>query len=239
MPAARPLRRAPLLALPMLLFATPALAHPYFHGGEAPADSLATLTLDLAHGCGDEAGGSDTVEVALLLPDEVTYVDPHEVDGWTIEVERDDGGRIEVVSWLEEGGAEPAPTFDLDLVVTGQPGDEVWFGVFQNCVEGSHRWVGTPDEPADDPAVRLTLTDPDPDSPPPSPTPTPPAATDDDVAPTPTPTPEPTPAAQDPDDLATAEPDEGGFPWLATLLLVLVVAGIGAALAARNRRSAT
>jgi hypothetical protein len=142
----RTLRRATVLAVgASLALAGPAGAHPYFHGGEAPVDSLATLTLDLAHGCETEA------------------------EGWVLEVEDadEDADEPEVVTWIADGGEEPAPTFDLDVVASGEPGDERYVRVFQACDDTTYRWVGTPDEPAEDPAVGLTLVDADPDSPPP------------------------------------------------------------------------
>lgn len=155
------------------LVATPAGAHPAVaDGGDAPAESLATITLDLVHGCtaGDGHGGEEhpTTEVALEVPDAMTHADPHPTDGWEIDTEIDtDEGRVEVVVWADDGGAEPAPSFDLDIVVEGEPGEEIYLRVVQSCGELSERWVGTPDDPADDPAVRLVLAEPDPDSPPP------------------------------------------------------------------------
>ena len=175
MPASAGVRTA--LAVLALTAATamPAAAHPAVaDGGEVPADSLATITLDLVHGCtgdaGHDHGGEDlpTTEVALEVPDAMTHVDPHETEGWQIDTETDDG-RVEVVVWSDDGGAEPAPTFDLDVVVAGEPGEQIHLRVVQTCGEHTERWIGTPDEPADDPAVRLTLTEPDPDSPPPEP----------------------------------------------------------------------
>ena len=153
------------------LVAVPAGAHPAVaDGGEAPADSLATITLDLVHGCtaSDDHGGAEhpTTEVALEVPDVMTHVDPLPTDGWDVDTETDDG-RVAVVVWADDGGAEPAPSFDLDIVVEGEPGEEIYLRVVQSCGELSERWVGTPDDPADDPAVRLVLAEPDPDSPPP------------------------------------------------------------------------
>jgi len=68
------LRRAVLAILVLaatVLAGSPAGAHPFLRdGGEVPVDSLATVTLDLAHGCGSEAEGTgeDTLEVALEVP---------------------------------------------------------------------------------------------------------------------------------------------------------------------------
>lgn len=174
-------RRAAVLATgATLLVAGPAAAHPYVDGGEIPVDSLAETTLDLAHGCDseDDAAGQPTTEVALEVPEWLRVVEAEEPDGWLLELEEDDDGRIVEVVWLDDGGAEPAPTFDLDVVAAGEPGEERHLGVFQACDDRSHRWIGTSDEPADDPAVAVTLVEADPDAPPP-PEPEPDAADGD------------------------------------------------------------
>jgi uncharacterized protein YcnI len=153
----------------LALTAAPAAAHPYVHGGELPVDSLATMTLDLAHGCDPGHTGAEepTTEVALDVPGWLRIVDVPEPEGWTVELEEDDTSRIEVVTFLATDGGEPAPTFDLDVVASGEVGDEVYLGVFQGCDDSNHRWVGTPDEPADEPGIRVTLSESDPDRPPP------------------------------------------------------------------------
>jgi hypothetical protein len=98
--------------------------------------------------------------------------------------------------------------------------------------------VGPPDAPADDPGVRLTLATPDPDRPPPpgaAASPTPPATggATAQAPTTPAATPAPTPQDADPDDLA-AGAEAGRFPWLPTLALLVVVAGIGVAVTRRR-----
>lgn len=175
--------------------ALPASAHPFFtDGATAPAGSLTTLTLAMAHGCGTEtdAGGDPTTQIAVEVPEQVSYLEPGDVDGYTVEVEGEEGAVPEVVVWTATDGGEPAPELTMDLVVDGDAGDEVYVGVFQGCDGFEYRWVGTPDEPAEDPAVRLTLGAPDPDAPPP---------------PAPTEAVEPEDGATEPDDGA-AEPDD-------------------------------
>jgi periplasmic copper chaperone A len=188
----RPSRSATLAAVTAALLvgsALPASAHPFFtDGATAPAGSLTTLTLAMAHGCGTEtdAGGDPTTEVAVEVPEQVSYLEPGEVDGYEVEVEGDEGQVPEVVLWTATDGGEPAPELTMDLVVEGEPGDEIHVRVFQGCDDFEYRWIGTPDEPAEDPAVRLTLGEPDPDAPPP---------------------PEPTEAVE-PEDEATEADDE-------------------------------
>ncbi len=193
-PRGRPSRRigavAAAAALSSLL-AGPALAHPFVRGGEVPVDSLATLTLAMAHGCGSEDGGQgeSTTEVALEVPDWMRVVDVPAEDGWAVTLTTADDGHVEVVTWTADGADEPAPDFDLDVVVTGEVGEVRHLPVFQGCAEGSYRWIGTPDEPADEPAVRVTLAAADPDSAPP---------------------PEPVAPPEDPDD--PADPEDPAEP---------------------------
>jgi YD repeat-containing protein len=208
-----PRRGATLAAVGLagLLIGGPAAAHPFVRGGEAPVDSLATLTLAMAHGCGTEqAGGGDpTVEVALEVPDSIRVVEVPQPDGWQVELDRDGDARITTVTWLATTATEPAPDFDLDVVLTGVPGDEVYLRVFQGCEDFAYRWIGTPDEPASDPAVRIVLVEADPSAPPP-PEPAAPAEPDPDVAQAETPE-DPT---DDPLEATDAEtgpgPDEDG-----------------------------
>jgi uncharacterized protein YcnI len=192
-------RRASVLAVgATLLLATPVGAHPSFRGGEAPVDSLARLTLAMAHGCGSETsgGGDPTTEVSLEVPDWMRIVEVPDEDGWSIELETDADGRVAVVAWTADGAQEPAPDFDLDVVVTGAVGDERFVRVFQACDGFVYRWVGTPDEPADDPAIRLVLVAADPDRPAP---------------PEPEPDPEPEPEPE-PEDEPDAEPEPEDEP---------------------------
>jgi uncharacterized protein YcnI len=231
--------------------AVPASAHPSFaDGATAPAGSLTTLTLAMAHGCGTEeaAGGDPTTEVSVEVPAAFSYLEPLEVEGYEVTVEDGDRpGLPEVVTWTATDGGEPAPTLEMEAVVEGEPGDEVYVRVFQGCDGFAYRWVGTPDEPADDPAVRLTLGEPDPDAPPP------PAPTDAD-APEDTATEEPDATddevvAEDDDaadaadaptveELPTEPPEDevDGFGWGPLLIGALVLAGLGALLGAKMRR---
>ena len=162
---------AAVVAATLLLVAAPALAHPFVTGGgQVPVQSLATITLDLAHGCGVEAAGTgpDTDEVALEVPVWLRIVDVPEPDGWALRIEEASGATLGAVIWSATTGAEPAPRFALDVVVDGQPGETRLLRVSQRCGDLVERWVGTPEQPAEQPAVRLKLVEPDPSSPPPS-----------------------------------------------------------------------
>lgn len=164
--------RALLLAVGViLLVAAPAGAHPFVAGGEAPVDSLASLRLTMSHGCGteDAGGGDPTVEVALQVGDEMRIVEVPDVAEYEVALERDADGRVEVVTWTATGDGVPAPELPFDAVFSGEPGTEIHLRVFQGCEGFTYRWVGTPDDPAEDPAVALELTAADPDNPAPPP----------------------------------------------------------------------
>lgn len=229
----------------------PAIAHPSFTGGgTVPASSLSTVTLAMAHGCGTEedAGGDPTSEVAIEVPAQVSYLEPGEVDGYEVDVEGDDGAVPDVVTWTATDGGAPAPELTMDLVVDGEPGDEVFVRVFQGCDGFEYRWIGTPEDPADDPAVRLILAEPDPDAPaPPASTETTePEGADPDVASEDEVGAEVEEEADEPatDDEATAvedlptEPPEdegGGIGRWPLVLGAVVLAGLGGLLGARRR----
>lgn len=241
--------RRPVLALVaavglVTVTAAPAAAHPFFaDGATVPASSLASVTLSMAHGCGTEAdgGGDPTLEVALEVPEQVSAIEADEVDGYALEVEGD-GPVPEVLVWTATDGGEAAPSFDLSLVVDGDEGDEVFFRVFQGCDDFQYRWVGTPDEPAEDPAVRLTLTAADPDSPPPPP----PAPAEPETSVEEEPADDPAdeePAAEEDDEVdpveelptePTGDEDDDVGIW-PVVVGALVLAGLGALLVTRRR----
>jgi uncharacterized protein YcnI len=250
----------------LLCSALPAGAHPFFtDGATVPASSLGSLTLAMAHGCGTESegGGDPTTEISMEVPEQVSFIEPQDVEGYEVALEGDEGAVPDVVTWTAIDDGEAAPELPIDLVVDGAEGDEVFVRVFQGCDGFEYRWIGTPDDPADEPAVVLTLAAEDPDSPPPAGEPTgaptdPPEVEDpvsedpvdgDDPAEEAPGEDEPTedePALDEPppavDELATEPPeDEGTGPLPVWLIVVgaIALAGIGAlagtALARRRR----
>jgi uncharacterized protein YcnI len=249
-------RRAGVLAVAIagaLLVAGPATAHPFVRGGELPVDSLATMTIAMAHGCGTEASaeGDPTTDVSLEVPDWLRVVEVPDEDGWAIDLEEGDDGRLQVVTWIADGAEEPAPDFDLEVVATGEVGEERFLSVFQACDEFVYRWVGTPDAPADDPAIRVTLSEPDPSSPPPpEPEPAPEDEAGDEAEDEPAPDPESDPATtpdteeppEDPTDEPATEPlaadgQDSGLPgWFLPVTIVVLLGAIGAVLVGRRGR---
>jgi uncharacterized protein YcnI len=260
-------RRAILAAIAAtLLLALPAAAHPFVRGGEAPVDSVATITLALAHGCGteDAGGGDPTTEIALEVPEQMRVVEVPDHPAYSPALEADDEGRIEVITWTAVDDGEPAPELEFDAVLTGEVGEEVYLGVFQGCEGFAYRWIGTPDEPAEDPAVRVTLVEADPAAPAPPPdeatpaeveaAPEPDEPTDDGPEGGPVDDPiddvdgevdgdEAADAEDTADDAAAVEVDadaaadgeDGGFPLLAAIVVALVLVGLGVVLARRSR----
>ncbi|MEX2550450.1 MAG: hypothetical protein WD638_09500 [Nitriliruptoraceae bacterium] len=237
---------AGLLAL-LLLPARPAGAHPFVEGGgELPVDSLVEITLKIAHGCGDEGDGegAETREVALEVPEWLRVVEVLDHDGYAPDVEVSDG-RTSVVTWRDAGGAQPAPAFDLTVVADGDVGESRYLRVFQGCDDASYRWIGTPDEPADDPAIEVELTAADPDRPAPPPEPEEPEADTEtdpegDEEPVEEPSVEdpsddrpdeetpPTVDARDEPEEVTDEGEDGGLPrWLLPGLAAVAVIGLG------------
>lgn len=234
----------------VLLVATPGSAHPSVRGGVLPVDSRATLTLVTGHGCSPEHGGPEapTTAVVLEVPDWLRVVEVPAAAPWKIAVDPGEpaAGTAGTVTWATDEPAVTAPDLDLAVVVSGTDGETRYLRVVQRCGELTERWVGTPDEPADQPAVEVRLVAADPDAPPP-PDPAPDAAPEassgasDDAAAAPGGNPlddEPgedgagddAPAedapADDPTDLAATPGDAGDEPagwWLGLLLVFAVV----------------
>ncbi len=235
----------PLLVTALLLVPVPAAAHPFIAGGgQVPVRSLATITLDLAHGCGDERTGTgdDTDEVALDAPSWLRVVGVPPRDGWDVTIEDGDREGSRTVIWSATTGAEPAPRFTLDVVVEGEEGETRFLRVSQRCGDRIERWVGTPDEPAEQPGIRLRLTAADPTSPPPPPAP--PADAADaaetiDAAPSPVAESETAAAdaggAVDPDASATGPTPSPSAPAAVVIVLALVLGAIVARRSWRRR----
>ncbi|MEX2486768.1 MAG: hypothetical protein WD377_04030 [Nitriliruptoraceae bacterium] len=184
----RQIRAAALAAatVAMLLPAGTAWAHPYIVGGEVAVDSSVEVTLAMAHGCGTEsdAGGDPTREIAIEVDEWLRIIDVPVPDGWQVDVETDARGRVEAVVWTATTAEVAAPQVTFTAVVHGTAGQERYLAVYQGCDDFAYRWIGTPDEPAADPAVRVRLAPADPLRPPPQdPPPDDAAASPSDVAP--------------------------------------------------------
>jgi hypothetical protein len=155
----------------VLVVSAPAAAHPSVRGGELPVDSLATLTLVTGHGCGSDHGGAeaDTTQVVLEVPDWLRVIDVPADAPWKVELEDADAAADTpgTVTWATDAPAETAPDLDLEVVASGTEGEVRYLRVVQRCDDLTERWVGTPDDPADQPAVEVRLVAAVPSSPPP------------------------------------------------------------------------
>lgn len=156
-----PLRRGTALALALvLLTASVASAHPSFNPNQLPAGEAVDAVLVVPHGCDPEGGmpedggASPTVVLDLQLAPEVTAFETHEIEGWEVKREQD------VVSWTAtDGGTTDPIQLPVTLTVDGPVGEPIYLSAFQECEEGSFRWIGTPDDEAEYPAVKLTPTE--------------------------------------------------------------------------------
>ncbi len=154
------------VAAGLLLLPAVASAHPAFNPSELPPGQSIESTLVIPHGCapgggmpetGDDGGGAEpTTELALQHSDRVT-VEPQEVTGWEV---ADDG---EAWVWSDDGGAT-TDVIELPVVLiideAVATGDAIYLRAYQECADGSSfQWVGTPDEDATYPAIKLAASE--------------------------------------------------------------------------------
>lgn len=157
----RPARRAlPLAVALTLVTAAAASAHPAFNPNQLPGGEPVETVLVVPHGCSPTGGmpdGDDAVPTTLFelqLSDAIVDLEPAEIDGWQVSRDGD------VVRWEDAGGATTEP-IELPLTITlvGDSGEDVYLAAYQACAEGGEfRWIGTPDQEAEWPAAKLTLT---------------------------------------------------------------------------------
>ena len=150
-------RMLTVLAATILVVAVaiPALAHVVVSPGAAPADSFATLTFQVPHGCED----SPTVSLAVQIPAGVVSVVPQPKPGWEIIIE--EGTLPELVEYFGETLTEGV----LSVTWTGGPledgfmdlfgmsvklppgeGETLYFPAVQTCEEGDTAWIQIPAE---------------------------------------------------------------------------------------------
>ncbi len=152
------LRRHTLLAATvatlMLLVAHPASAHVGISPSSAPEGSTQTFTLEVGHGCDD----SPTSRVLTDLSGGFDQIDPVDIDGWDVTLDRT------IISWTAQTGYEGSVgKFSFTARVTASAGTVVPTPVIQECVEGRYDWVqvlAPGQEPSEvtEPAPLLTVT---------------------------------------------------------------------------------
>ena len=155
------------------LAASSAHAHVTLERTQAPADSYYKAVLQVQHGC----KGQPTLAVRVRVPDGVLSVKPQPKPGWTLTITRvklaqpvDVGhGRTVTerpgeIAWT--GGSLADEHFDefrMVMKLPDRPGSTLYLPVVQECKDGVHRWIETPDgskSAADlkEPAPALVLT---------------------------------------------------------------------------------
>lgn len=239
----RPRLLAATTAVLVLVPATAVSAHPSFNPNAIPAGEPVESVLVVPHGCAPGGGmpegdAEPTTRLDLGYTDQVA-IEPRDVDGWDVS---DDG---EAIVWTDAGGATTEP-IELPVTITvtdGAEGDEIFLPAFQECEGGSSfRWVATPDDEQGNPAVKIELT-----SGPPAtveveddghdthePTS---SATDVPIA-TASPTPADDATSPAPDAAADDESGDSRGTMLAVVAVVVALALVGGAVAARRKGAA-
>jgi uncharacterized protein YcnI len=156
----------------VVLIAAPALAHVTVSPGAAPADSFATLTFQVPHGC----EGSSTTSLAIQIPAGVVSVKPQPKPGWEITIE--EGTLPEPVDYFGETITEGVLSvtwtggpledrfmdlFGLSVKLPAGEGETLYFPAVQTCEEGETAWIQIPaegqtEDELEEPAPALVLT---------------------------------------------------------------------------------
>lgn len=132
------------------LVATPAAAHVSLEQATVPAGTYQVLRFTVGHGC----AGKDTTAVTIHVPPGVAAPHPQPKPGWTLTIERAEGGGVTAITWR---GLLPNEQFDEFLVhahLPAQPGP-LAFPATQVCGADRVDWAGPVGTPA--PAPVLTL----------------------------------------------------------------------------------
>ena len=154
---------AALTAAWILLFAglTPASAHVGVKSDTSAAGSTAIVTFGFSHGCAD----SPTTALHIQIPEEFNSVTPVFAPGWSIEVEKEgldepiEGGhgttiseRTSVVTFTADEPFEDGIYVMVSLRLSlpeDAAGETIYFPVIQECEEGEHAWIETPQDGED------------------------------------------------------------------------------------------
>jgi hypothetical protein len=136
-----------------LSFASPAAAHTELHPTHLPPGIGSKAALILSHGCADDealAGVPEddppTTGVEVAVPEGVE-VDPFEIEGWTLSLEQDPGGRVTSMRWDLDDAAGTTATIALPfslVVPEAAEGTELVFPVVQDCLDGEQLLLTEP-----------------------------------------------------------------------------------------------
>lgn len=139
-----------------LLLAAPALAHPSFNPNTVTVGERHTLDLVIPHGCvpggGAPAEGeaaSPTIAVSVKVPTEqLSFIAPRQPEGWSM------SPQATSFTWDQPVAPTTEPiTFQIDVEVSSDAGDVVYFTVAQDCEEGSTLWAAHEGEEGDPAAL--------------------------------------------------------------------------------------
>ncbi|KAI9496218.1 hypothetical protein BDB00DRAFT_809526 [Zychaea mexicana] len=159
-------RRAGLCLALLGLMALTADAHVVFTTDETLPGVQLNTSLAVGHGC----DGSPTVELSVSVPDQITSVEPQEIDGWNLTLIHRNGssGPISNFTWV--GGPLEDTSYQAFGVLIQVPDIDVsqqnvtlYFPAVQRCENGTREWVFEGDDAASEaagqsPAPALTIT---------------------------------------------------------------------------------
>jgi uncharacterized protein YcnI len=160
-----------LVALVVLVLATPAFAHVTVSPGEATSDGFGTLVFQVPHGC----DGSPTTGLSVQIPAGVVSVKPQPKAGWDLAIE--EGTLPEPVDYFGEtltegvlsvtwsGGSledQHMDQFAMSVKFPPAAGETLYFPAVQTCADGEHAWIQVPaegqsSEELEEPAPAVTL----------------------------------------------------------------------------------
>ncbi|KAI8139464.1 hypothetical protein BJV82DRAFT_672736 [Fennellomyces sp. T-0311] len=136
-------RAAAVLAL--MVLATD--AHITFTQDETLPGVELNTSLAVGHGC----DGSNTIEISVSVPEEVTQLEPQEIAGWNLTLQYRNGSSEQraISNFTWSGGNLGAETYQDFGVIIHVPSVDVsqnnvtlYFPTIQRCENGTNEWVG-------------------------------------------------------------------------------------------------
>ncbi|KAG2226758.1 hypothetical protein INT45_005723 [Circinella minor] len=101
-------------------------------------------SLSVGHGC----DGSSTVELSISVPENITSVEPQEVNGWNLTLTHRNGSSGPVSNFTWVGGPLDAHAYQAFPVLIQVPNVDVsqnnvtlYFPAIQRCENGTNAWV--------------------------------------------------------------------------------------------------
>ncbi|KAJ8659337.1 hypothetical protein O0I10_005052 [Lichtheimia ornata] len=138
-----------------------AFAHAEFSVDEALPGSVLNTSIGIGHGC----NGSNTIELAVSVPKEVTNIQALEVENWnlTLTHRTDNSSQVSNITW--SGGNLDAHQYqgfgliiDIPNVDVSQHNVTLLFPTIQKCENATNAWVAAEETETEKPAPKLTIT---------------------------------------------------------------------------------